>query len=63
MSTFFDAFKELFSVWKEMLSAFWAVLPKVISVCLWVLTAILILPCVFIANNIYPSWVKWGEDF
>ena len=63
MLTFGETLTELFNVWKEMLLAFWSVIPKAISVFLWVLSAIIILPCVFIAGNIYPKWVEWGEDF
>lgn len=36
--------------------------PKIISFLLWCLLAILVLPCVFIAGNIYPLWVEWGEE-
>ncbi len=38
-------------------------LPKIFSFCLWVIAAAFILPCVFVAGNIYPIWEKWGEDF
>jgi len=63
MSSFGDLFIELLSIWKEMLSAFFGVLPKVISVFLWILVAMIVLPCVFIAGNIYPKWIEWGENF
>ena len=56
-------FGEFFKVIGEMIGAFFAVLPKVLGFILWVISAIIILPCVFVAGNIYPFWVKWGEDF
>ena len=56
-------FVDFFKVLYEMFKAVLGVLPTVISFVLWVLSAVIILPCVFIAGNIYPSWVKWGEDF
>ena len=58
-----DAFGAIFSLFGEMIGAFFSVLPKIISFLLWVLVAIIVLPCVFIAGNIYPAWVSWGEDF
>jgi len=63
MSSVADIFIELFSIWKEMLFAFLGALPKIVSVFLWILVAIIVLPCVFIAGNIYPKWIEWGEDF
>lgn len=63
MSTFGELIVSLFSIWKEMFSAIWGAMPKVFSVSLWVLTAIFILPCVFITSVIYPKWIEWGEDF
>jgi len=36
---------------------------KFISVVLWVVAAVFIIPCVFVATHIYPYWVKWGENF
>jgi len=56
-------FKEFFGAIGDMLVAFFRVLPTVIKFVLWVLSAIIILPCVFVAGTIYPNWVKWGEDF
>lgn len=53
----------LWNLTTEMIGAFFAVLPKIISFILWVLLAIIVLPSVFIAGNIYPTWVEWGEDF
>ncbi len=63
METFGDAFKALFDLFIEMFMAFLAVLPKVLKFLLWVISAVFILPCVFVAGNIYPAWVEWGEDF
>lgn len=36
---------------------------KVMLFCLWIIVAVFLLPCVFIANAVYPKWVEWGEDF
>lgn len=46
-----------------MILAFFGILPKVISVFLWVLSALIVLPSVFIAGTLYPKWIEWGEDF
>jgi hypothetical protein len=58
-----EALGLFFGLIKEMLEVGLAFLPKFISFFLWIISAILILPCVFIASNIYPKWTKWGEDF
>ena len=55
--------KAFFDVWKEIFSGLFSVLPKAIYFCLWLLSAVIILPCVFIAGTIYPKWVEWGEGF
>ncbi|MDD5165364.1 MAG: hypothetical protein PHG25_02395 [Candidatus Pacebacteria bacterium] len=54
---------DLLEVFKEMMSAFFEIIPKVLHVCLWAITGVFILPCVFVANHFFPKWVKWGEDF
>jgi hypothetical protein len=56
-------FTTLFDLVKEMLGAFFAVFPKILKFVIWVIGAIFILPCVFVAGNIYPKWVEWGEEF
>jgi len=56
-----DLFTGLWEVWKEMWGAFIEFAPRVISFLLWTITGFFILPCVFIAGNIYPKWVDWGE--
>jgi hypothetical protein len=53
----------LFNVWKEMLSVIFAFIPKAISFVLWIIVGIIVLPCVFIAGNIFPLWSDWGEGF
>ena len=63
METIGDLFGELFSVWKEMTSAFFAVLPKALHVILWFATGLLIIPCVFVAGTLYPMWEEWGKEF
>ena len=65
MEDFINFIKEIFTglwtVWKEMYGAFAELFPKVVYFIFWVLSGILILPCVFVAGNIYPKWVEWGE--
>lgn len=56
-------FGAIFGLIGEMLGAFFSVLPKAIMFVLWILSAIIILPCVYVAGEIYPTWVEWGEDF
>lgn len=63
MSTFASLLSDLWGVWKDMFEALMEILPKVFKFVLWVLAALIILPCVYIAGNIYPMWVEWGEDF
>ncbi|MGC9605644.1 MAG: hypothetical protein ABSF56_02750 [Minisyncoccia bacterium] len=63
MEMFGDAIGALFKLWEEMFLVILAVLPKAFKLVLWVLLAAVILPCVFVAGNIYPKWVEWGEDF
>jgi hypothetical protein len=63
METFGDILKELWGVWKEMFSSFIKYIPVIFRFSLWVLCAIVILPCVFVAGNLYPKWVEWGEKF
>lgn len=52
-----------FAVISEMIGAFVEVAPKAISFSLWILVAVFVLPCVFVAGTLYPKWEKWGEDF
>jgi len=56
-------FTEVFNLIGELFGAFFSVIPKVISFFLWVIVAIIVLPCVFVAGHIYPLWVEWGEEF
>ena len=60
------------TIFTEILSGIWGIVksafdmivelaPRVISFCLWVLSGIIVLPCVFIAGTLYPKWVEWGE--
>jgi hypothetical protein len=58
-----DLFSGLFAVWAEMWGAFIGIAPKVFKFVIWILCGIIILPCVFIAGNIYPKWAEWGEKF
>lgn len=56
-------FKTLWSVWAEMFTALLGILPKLVSFILWVLAAVIILPCVLVSNHYFPKWVEWGEGF
>lgn len=38
------------------------IVPKALGFIVWILCGIIILPCVFIAGNLYPVWVKWGDE-
>lgn len=51
----------LWDVWSEMWSKLIEVLPRAILFILWILVAIIVLPCVFVSGVIYPKWVDWGE--
>lgn len=52
----------LWDVWSEMWSKLIEVLPRAILFILWILVAIIVLPCVFVSGVIYPKWVDWGEN-
>jgi hypothetical protein len=56
-----ELFTGLMELWRAMFEAFMEIAPKVLSLVIWVLLAIVILPCVFVAGNIYPWWSEWGE--
>jgi len=56
-------FGSLFSLLGEAFGALIGVIPKIVSFLLWVLVAIIVLPCVWVAGSIYPLWEKWGEGF
>ena len=62
-NVFIELIESFFKLIFEMLGAFFSVLPKVISFILWIIVAIVILPCVFVAGNLYEPWIKWGEKF
>lgn len=52
----------LWGVWKAMFSDLMAFLPRIFSFLLWILLAVFVLPCVFVAYHIYPIWTEWGEE-
>ncbi|MEI6396849.1 MAG: hypothetical protein WCO48_02135 [Candidatus Taylorbacteria bacterium] len=58
-----DLFSELWKVWSAMFGHLMEIAPKVFHFTFWALSAIIILPAVFIAGTLYPMWVEWGEDF
>lgn len=39
------------------------IIKKMMSFLLWVVVAVFVLPCVFVASYVYPIWEKWGEEF
>ena len=55
-------FSTLWEVWKEMASALWAIVSKLLKLSLWILSGIIIVPCVYIAGSLYPMWQEWGDD-
>ncbi|MEI7463385.1 MAG: hypothetical protein WCK03_03240 [Candidatus Taylorbacteria bacterium] len=48
---------------KEMFDAFIEVFPTIVFFILWLLCAIIILPCLFVTNTLFPKWAEWGETF
>ena len=55
-------FGTLWEVWKEMATVFWEVGLKLFHLSLWIISGIIILPCVYVAGSLYPMWQEWGED-
>ena len=56
-------FGELLEVWKGIFEVIKEIVPKALKFVLWVLCGIIILPCVYIAGNLFPKWTDWGETF
>ncbi len=56
-------FKSLIDLWTEMFGKLFPMLLVGLSFLLWVVTALIVLPCVFVAGTLYPMWEKWGEEF
>ncbi|MFA6601935.1 MAG: hypothetical protein WCT02_03725 [Candidatus Paceibacterota bacterium] len=54
--------KALWEVWKEMFAIFMGIFPRAVSFVFWILCGIIIVPCIFIAGQIYPKWQEWGEN-
>ena len=54
-------FKELWAVWGQMFDLVVENIPKFTILLLWVLSGLIILPCVFVAGSFYPKWTEWGE--
>ncbi len=63
MEQFENAITEILGLIWEMISAIGSAIPAVLKFLVWVLLAIIVLPCVFVAGHIYPWWVEFGEDF
>lgn len=53
--------QNLWSLWIEMIKLLFKFALKFFIFLLWVLVGIIVLPCVFIAGNLYPKWTDWGE--
>lgn len=58
-----ELFEGIWNIWKGMTLALFGIIPTATHFFLWAISGIIILPCVFIAGNLYPKWVEWGEDF
>lgn len=62
-----EVFTAVWEVWTEIIGtifgAIWGAMPKVLSITGWVIAAVIVLPCVYVASHLYPKWVEWGEDF
>ncbi len=54
-----QVFVSIFNLFVEMIGA----LPKIIKFIVWVLLAVIVLPCVWVAGTVYPWWSEWGEEF
>lgn len=63
METASEMFGELLEVWKGIFEVIKEIVPKALKFVLWVLCGIIILPCVYIAGNLFPKWTDWGETF
>ena len=50
------------AVW-DMISSLLAAVPTILKFIFWAVSAVFILPCVFVAGHLYPMWVEWGEEF
>ena len=61
MTTVLELFQGLFKTWQDMLSLASELLPKFLTLILWFIAGIIILPCVFVAGTFYPKWTEWGE--
>ncbi len=55
--------KLIFSAWLAILSSLLVLIGKAVHFGLWMIAGVFIVPCVFIAGNLYPKWEKWGEKF
>lgn len=51
----------LWDIWMEMFNVLTDIIPKAINFILWVLSGLIILPCVFISGIFFPMWTEWGE--
>jgi len=57
-----ELFSDLIKIWKEMLVLAWTAFVRLFKILIWLLCAIIILPCDYVAGNLYPLWIEWGED-
>lgn len=62
MSLIWEMAKSLWEVWTEMFGVLMGALPRLLSLVLWILSGIIILPCVYVAGNLYPAWTDWGGE-
>ncbi len=62
VSTIFREFISMVSnLFGEIFSFLWLFVSKGVLIFFWGILGALILPCVFVANVIYPIWEKWAE--
>jgi len=61
METTSELGKHLWEIWTEMFKILFEFLLKAVVVLLWILCGVIILPCAFIAGNLYPKWTEWGD--
>ncbi len=54
-------FMDLWNIWVEMFKLVKAFLIRFTIFILCALCGIIVLPCVFVAGNLYPKWTEWGE--
>jgi len=60
MDMFKEAGEAAAGFWKD---EFFPLFKKFMHLFLWALSAIVVLPCVFVTHHLYPLWEEWGKEF